>query len=99
MKKIKDLPILSTVRRIIRENKLLLYIETGNIYHDNLNMNESIYDFILAQQENSKNLLKTRFSYGGDFDQYTRTYLGEIEARNDDKYDLLTNKISKYLFY
>ena len=38
-----------------RENKLLIHIENGNIYCDNLNTNESIYNFILAQRVDSKN--------------------------------------------
>ena len=32
---------------IMRENKLLIHIESGNVYFDNFNTNESIYDFLL----------------------------------------------------
>ena len=36
----------------------MIYIETANIDYDNLNINKSIYDFILAQQDDSKKLLR-----------------------------------------
>ena len=85
--------------KIMWENKLMIYIETANIDYDNLNINKSIYDFILAQQDDSKKLLGANFSFGGNFQQYVKTYLSGIDLQNDDKLDLLTNKSSKYLFY
>ena len=77
----------------------MIYIETANIDYDNLNINKSIYDFILAQQDDSKKLLGANFSFGGNFQQYVKTYLSGIDMQNDNKLDLLTNKSSKYLFY
>ena len=50
------------------------------------------------QRDDSKNLLDARFNFGSDFEEYIRKYLSGIDAENDDKYDLLTNKNSKYLF-
>ena len=64
-----------------------------------MNTNEIIYDFILAQQDDSKKLLDARFTFGGDFEEYITKYPGGINAENDDKYDLLANKNLKYLFY
>lgn len=43
--------------------------------------------------------MKANSSFGGDFQQYINKYLGEIYSQNGDRYDLLTNKNSKYLFY
>ena len=40
----------------MRENKLIIHIETVNSAYDNLNMDESIYAFILGQQGTSKKL-------------------------------------------
>ena len=36
------------------KNKLTKHTETGNIYYDNLNANESIYNFILGQHDSKK---------------------------------------------
>ena len=41
----------------MRENKLSIHIEIGNFYYEGMNTNEIIYDFILAQQDDSKKLL------------------------------------------
>ena len=43
--------------------------------------------------------LDTRFSFGGDSKEHITKYLGRIDTENNGKYELLTNKISKYLFY
>ena len=39
----------------MRENKLVINTESGNVYCDNFSTNESIYDFLLAQQVYEKN--------------------------------------------
>ena len=46
--------------RLMRENKLLIHIESENVYSDNFNTNESIYDFLLAQQGYEKKISKWR---------------------------------------
>ena len=40
--------------QILRENMFSIYIETGNIFYGNCNTGESIYDFLLRQQEDTK---------------------------------------------
>ena len=44
------------------------------------------------QQDDSEKLLDTKFSFGADFKEQ-----GGIDAENDDKYELLTNKNLKRL--
>ena len=39
---------------ILTENKMKINLETGNIYYNNTNMQETIYDFLLAQQDETK---------------------------------------------
>ena len=41
--------------QIFRENSLLIHIETGNVYFDGYNTNESIYKFLLSQQDQKQN--------------------------------------------
>ena len=40
--------------QILRENKLSIHIETANIFYENYNTNESIYNFLLRQQDETK---------------------------------------------
>ena len=37
--------------QIFRENMLSIHIATGNIFYDNYNTNESMYSFLLNQQD------------------------------------------------
>lgn len=60
--------------KILTKNKITIHIETGNIYLDKTNTNESLYDFLLTQQDKKKKLINASFSYGGDF----CTYITEI---------------------
>ena len=40
-------------KKILDDNKLKIHIETGNIYYDNNDTNESIHSFILAQAKSN----------------------------------------------
>ena len=39
---------------VLAKNKMKIHLETGNIYYNNKNMQERIYDFLLAQQDETK---------------------------------------------
>ena len=41
---------------VLSKNKMKTYLDTGNICYNNLNMRESIYSFMCAQQNGTKNL-------------------------------------------
>ena len=45
----------------MRENKIKIHIETGNLFFDNENSNESIYDFFLTQGHPNKKLMPIEF--------------------------------------
>ena len=65
-------------------------MDTGNIYRDNTNLEESIYDFLLAQQNEAKKPLDYEFN----------SYLNEtINPIIDDRGDLHTHSASKFLYY
>ena len=85
--------------RTLRENKLTIHIEIDSIYYENFNTNESFYDYIFVQQDANKKTLKTKFSFSRNFNQYIREFQVGIKAQDEDKYDMLTNKNSKFLFY
>ena len=74
--------------QIFRGNSLSIHIETGNVYFDGYNTNESIYEFLLSQQDEIKQKIQTTLSYSDTFSNYMV-----------DKYVFFTNKNVKYLFY
>ena len=85
--------------RNIIENKLKLHIETGNIFFNNLDANESTYGFFQQQENQSKAKINFELgftdSYEGHFDWLVQGFKGN----NDQKYEVLTKKNPKYLFY
>ena len=81
----------------MRESKI--YIHTGNLYYENLNTSESLYNFLLNQQDQKKKLIDASISYGGSFSEYLTEFLQGVDAEADDRFDMLTSKNVKYLFY
>ena len=55
---------------ILANNKTKLHLETGNIYRGKTNLEESIYDFLISQQNKTKKLLDYEIHFTGDFDSY-----------------------------
>ena len=80
-------------------NKLKTHIESGNIYHNNTNTNESIYGFFENQEEETKKWLDFEFIFSDDYKDYFMKYLVNIKDVDDEKYDMLTNKRFRFLFY
>ena len=78
---------------ILAKNKIKIYLDTRNIYCDNTNLEESIYDFILTQQNKPKIPLDYEINFTGGFN----SYINEIMNPNRD--DLHTLSASKVLFY
>ena len=54
------------VRKILAKNKMKIHLETGNICCNNINM-QSIYDFLLAQQDETKNLIDYEIDLSDNF--------------------------------
>ena len=76
-----------------------IHIESGNLYYNKLNTGESIYEFILAQQDETKKIVNAKLHYGGSYEEYLSKYLAGIDANTDAQFGTLTNKKIKYLFY
>ena len=62
----------------------------------NTNLEKSIYDFLLTQQNKTKNLLDFEINFIGDFDSYINEIINSITEDSDD---LLTHSAAKFLFY
>ena len=53
--------------QILREKVLSIHTETGNIFFKHYNMNESIYDFLLRQQNETKKIIHATLTYKDSF--------------------------------
>ena len=83
-------------RNILLKNKLKIHLESGQFFHNNIITNESIYDFLSKQQDETKKELLIEVPSGDDFEVYVRELLTNVK---DDEYDLHTNSTAKILFY
>ena len=83
-------------RNILLKNKLKIHLESGQFFHNNIITNESIYDFLSKQQDETKKELLIEVPSGDDFEVYVRELLTNAK---DDEYDLHTNSTAKFLFY
>ena len=80
-------------------NKPKIHIETVNIYYNNNDTNESIFDFLLKQQDPSKGIINFDFIYGGNYRDCFNWIIEGFTSYQKNKLDVLTYKNSKYLFY
>ena len=83
-------------KNILLKNKLKIYLESGQFFHNNVIINESIYDFLAKQQDETKKELLIELPMQNDFEVYVREILSNVR---DDDYDLHTNSTAKFLFY
>ena len=83
-------------RNILLKNKLKIHLESGQFFHNNIITNESIYDFLSKQQDETKKELLIEVPSRDDFEVYVRELLTNVK---DDEYDLHTNSTAKFLFY
>ena len=86
-------------RDALERDNISIHIDSGDIFINNQNTGESIYEFVLNQQDDKKKELPIDFSYDDDYTDYITKYLPSINEIDDDKFDVLTNKNSKYLFH
>ena len=83
-------------RNILLKSKLKIHLKSGQFFHNNIITNESIYDFLSKQQDETKKELLIEVPSGDDFEVYVRELLTNVK---DDEYDLHTNSTAKFLFY
>ena len=56
-------------------NKLKIHVESGNIYHNNTDTNESIYGFFENQEDETKKRIDFEFVLADDYEDYFMKYL------------------------
>ena len=92
---------LFTIRFLSRNfNTKQTHIQTRNKFFNNLDKNESIYDFFQKQENIEKvNIPSNEFTFTDGYEDYFEWLVNGFKQSDDRKYDALTNKSSKYLFY
>ena len=83
-------------KRVLFKNKFKIHLQSGQFVHNNVVKNESIYDFLAKQQDETKKELLIEIPIQNDFEVYVREILSNVK---DDDYDLHTNSTAKFLFY
>ena len=86
-------------KQILLNNKLKIHIETGNIYYDDQDTNESILDFFFNQQNPITGVINFDFIYGESYADYFNWLIKGFDSYQKSKLDVLTWKNSKCLFY
>ena len=66
---------------------------------DAQNNNEFIYDFSFNQKDKTKKIINASLSYAGPLFEYIRDFLDDIDSETADRFDLLTSKNIKDIFY
>ena len=86
-------------KKDLKDNKLKIHIETGNIYYNNIDTNESIFNFIFNQQNPITGYIKHKFIYDRDYISYFDWLVNGFATFEQNKLDVFKFKNSKYLFY
>ena len=80
------------------ENNLKIHIKIGNKFFSNLDTNESIYVFFQQQENQSKAKIRYHFTFADSYEDYFDWLIQGFKENEDQKWDVLTNGNSKYLF-
>ena len=86
-------------QNMMTDNSLSIDNRKQKYFYDNFNTNENLYKFLLVQQDETKQFIPKRISYRHSFERYMKQFLPAFSVEESEKYDLLTNKNSKYLLY
>ena len=57
-------------KEILQSYDLKIHIETGNIYYQDTDTNESIFEFMKNQQDTSKGFVNTGLKLDGSYKSY-----------------------------
>ena len=69
---------------LMKNNKLKIRIESGNIYHENTDTNESIYSFFQNQESKTKKWIDFQFVLSDDYNDYFMKHLVNIKDGEDE---------------
>ena len=84
-------------KKILLDNKLKIHVETGNIYYDNTDTNESIHEFIIAQQNPISGTIDHTFTFHRDYATYFEWLINGFSAPKKQKFYHLFYHFNDYL--
>ena len=76
-----------------------IHIPTGQIFVENENTGESLFDFLRNQQDETKKKIPLDFTYDDDYCDYMTKYLPGISEEDENQHDFDSYKTSKFLFH
>ena len=79
-------------KEILQSNDLKIYVETGNIYYNDTDTNECIFDFMKNQQNTSKGIVNTNLKFDRTYKNYFQWILNGFEEQEKTRYDLFVQK-------
>ena len=86
-------------KKILATNKFKIHVETGNIYYDNNDISESIFDFFIKQQDPSKGIIEHDFAYEGGYNDYFQWLIDGFNSQETTKLDVLSSKKMQNYFF
>ena len=86
-------------RQVMTENKLSIHVESGDVFYNNHNMGQNFYNFLFSQQNDNAAFVPKKFSYQRSFESYISNFVPAFSIDDQEKFNLLAFKNSKYLFY
>ena len=81
------------------QNKISIHVEPRDISYNNHNTGENLFSFLLSQQNDEAVYVPKKISYRNSFEAYISSFLQDFSIEDQEKFDLLAFKNSKYLFY
>ena len=83
----------------MKQNRLKIHIETGNIWYDGSDTGESIFTFLKMQQNDDMIFIENHFLYNDSYKNYFGNYINNIDGEINSKLDFFTNRNARYLLY
>ena len=80
-------------KEILQSNDFQIHVETGNIYYNDTDTNESIFDFMKNQQNTSKGIVNTNLKFDRTYKNYFQWILNGFEEQEKTRYDFFCSKI------
>ena len=68
-------------KKILQNNHLKIHIETGNVYYNDQDTNESIFQFIQNQQNTFKGIIKKDLKFSNNLKKYYKWIFNEFDAQ------------------
>ena len=86
-------------KEILQANDLKIHIETGNIYYNDTDTNESVFELVTNQQNTSKAIINNEFKFDRNYKQYFDWILHEFDAQDKTTFDIFSYQNTKFLVY